>query len=70
MAESITEGTLKQWNKKVGDYVELDEEIATIETDKVMFQPAPSLLSRPFTLLIVLLSRRSMWLSMRPKLVS
>lgn len=35
MAESITEGTLKQWNKKVGDYVELDEEIATIETDKV-----------------------------------
>lgn len=35
MAESITEGTLKQWNKKVGDYVEQDEEIATIETDKV-----------------------------------
>lgn len=35
MAESITEGTLKQWNKQVGDYVEQDEEIATIETDKV-----------------------------------
>jgi hypothetical protein len=35
MAESITEGTLKQWQKKVGDYVEQDEEIATIETDKV-----------------------------------
>jgi hypothetical protein len=35
MAESISEGTLKQWNKKVGDYVEQDEEIATIETDKV-----------------------------------
>ncbi|KAI1773699.1 2-oxoacid dehydrogenase acyltransferase [Hypoxylon cercidicola] len=35
MAESITEGTLKQWNKKVGDYVEQDEEIATIETDKI-----------------------------------
>ncbi|KAI1204176.1 2-oxoacid dehydrogenase acyltransferase [Annulohypoxylon truncatum] len=35
MAESITEGTLKQWNKKVGEYVELDEEIATIETDKI-----------------------------------
>ncbi|KAI2634534.1 dihydrolipoamide succinyltransferase [Xylaria nigripes] len=35
MAESITEGTLKQWNKQVGDYVELDEEIATIETDKI-----------------------------------
>jgi 2-oxoglutarate dehydrogenase E2 component (dihydrolipoamide succinyltransferase) len=35
MAESITEGTLKQWNKAVGDFVEQDEEIATIETDKV-----------------------------------
>ncbi|KXJ90659.1 dihydrolipoyllysine-residue succinyltransferase [Microdochium bolleyi] len=35
MAESITEGTLKQWSKQVGDYVELDEEIATIETDKI-----------------------------------
>lgn len=35
MAESITEGTLKQWNKQVGDFVEQDEEIATIETDKV-----------------------------------
>lgn len=36
MAESISEGTLKQWNKSVGDFVEQDEEIATIETDKVM----------------------------------
>jgi len=35
MAESISEGTLKQWTKKVGDYVERDEEIATIETDKI-----------------------------------
>lgn len=35
MAESISEGTLKQFNKQVGDYVEQDEEIATIETDKV-----------------------------------
>lgn len=35
MAESITEGTLKQWNKKVGDFVQADEEVATIETDKV-----------------------------------
>ncbi|KAG0036673.1 2-oxoglutarate dehydrogenase complex E2 component [Podila clonocystis] len=35
MADSISEGSLKQWNKKVGDYVALDEEIATIETDKV-----------------------------------
>jgi 2-oxoglutarate dehydrogenase E2 component (dihydrolipoamide succinyltransferase) len=35
MAESITEGTLKSWTKKVGDSVAADEEVATIETDKV-----------------------------------
>ena len=35
MAESITEGTLKSWNKKAGDSVAVDEEVATIETDKV-----------------------------------
>ncbi|KAF2001096.1 dihydrolipoyllysine-residue succinyltransferase component of 2-oxoglutarate dehydrogenase-like protein complex [Amniculicola lignicola CBS 123094] len=35
MAESITEGTLKQWSKQIGDFVEQDEEIATIETDKI-----------------------------------
>lgn len=35
MAESITEGTLKSWSKQVGDSVAADEEVATIETDKV-----------------------------------
>ncbi|KAL4805241.1 hypothetical protein BDV18DRAFT_140478 [Aspergillus unguis] len=35
MAESITEGTLKQFSKQIGEYVERDEEIATIETDKI-----------------------------------
>ncbi|KWU46244.1 dihydrolipoyllysine-residue succinyltransferase component of 2-oxoglutarate dehydrogenase-like protein complex [Rhodotorula sp. JG-1b] len=35
MAESITEGTLKQWLKQKGDFVEADEEVATIETDKI-----------------------------------
>ena len=35
MAESITEGTLKEWHKKVGDYINADEEVATIETDKI-----------------------------------
>jgi hypothetical protein len=35
MAESISEGTLKTWQKKVGDVVAADEEVATIETDKV-----------------------------------
>jgi len=38
MAESISEGTLKQFTKQVGDFVEQDEEIATIETDKVCFR--------------------------------
>ena len=35
MAESITEGTLKEFTKQVGDFVQQDEEVATIETDKV-----------------------------------
>lgn len=35
MAESISEGTLKQFTKKVGESFERDEELATIETDKV-----------------------------------
>ncbi|KKF93899.1 putative dihydrolipoyllysine-residue succinyltransferase [Ceratocystis platani] len=35
MAESISEGTLRQFSKQIGDYVEADEEIATIETDKI-----------------------------------
>lgn len=35
MAESITEGTLSQFSKSVGDFIEMDEELATIETDKI-----------------------------------
>ncbi|CAG8710524.1 4249_t:CDS:2, partial [Funneliformis caledonium] len=35
LAESIKEGTLAKWNKKVGDFVQQDEEVATIETDKI-----------------------------------
>ncbi|KAJ2632475.1 2-oxoglutarate dehydrogenase complex E2 component, partial [Coemansia sp. RSA 1694] len=35
MADSITEGTLKSWAKLVGEQVEQDEEVASIETDKV-----------------------------------
>ena len=37
MAESISEGTLKTWLKQPGDTVQADEEVATIETDKVRF---------------------------------
>jgi Biotin-requiring enzyme len=35
MAESISEGTLRTWSKRVGESVAMDEEVATIETDKV-----------------------------------
>ncbi|RKP07611.1 hypothetical protein THASP1DRAFT_34862 [Thamnocephalis sphaerospora] len=35
MGDSITEGTLKKWNKQVGEFVEQDEEVASIETDKI-----------------------------------
>ncbi|KAH8102982.1 dihydrolipoamide succinyltransferase [Cristinia sonorae] len=35
MAESISEGTLKTWLKQPGDTVAADEEVATIETDKI-----------------------------------
>ncbi|TPX69773.1 dihydrolipoyllysine-residue succinyltransferase [Spizellomyces sp. 'palustris'] len=35
MAESIQEGTLTQWHKKVGEFIARDEVLATIETDKV-----------------------------------
>lgn len=35
MADSISEGELGRWEKKVGDYVKRDELIGVIETDKV-----------------------------------
>jgi len=35
MGDSITEGTVFQLNKKVGEYVEIDEVVAVMETDKV-----------------------------------
>lgn len=35
MAESLTEGSLKEYTKNVGEYIEQDELLATIETDKV-----------------------------------
>ena len=41
-AESITEGTLLAWRKKVGEAVARDEVLAEIETDKVVLEvPAP-----------------------------
>ncbi|EYE93063.1 dihydrolipoamide succinyltransferase [Aspergillus ruber CBS 135680] len=35
MAESISEGVLASYTKQVGDYVDLDEELALIETDNI-----------------------------------
>ena len=41
-AESITEGTLLSWHKKVGDAVTRDETLDDVETDKVVLEvPAP-----------------------------
>ncbi|KAG7530133.1 hypothetical protein FFLO_05248 [Filobasidium floriforme] len=35
MAESLTEGTLRSFSYEIGDFVEQDAEIASIETDKI-----------------------------------
>jgi Biotin-requiring enzyme len=53
MAESISEGTLKTWQKKVGDAVAADEEVATIETDKVCTRPTTSFSNITFFLACV-----------------
>ncbi len=43
LGESITEATVSQWFKKVGESVALDEPILELETDKVTVEvPAPS----------------------------
>ncbi|MCF4100013.1 2-oxoglutarate dehydrogenase complex dihydrolipoyllysine-residue succinyltransferase [Maritalea mediterranea] len=43
LGESVTEATIGQWFKKVGDPVKADEPIVELETDKVTIEvPAPS----------------------------
>ena len=43
LGETVTEGTVANWHKKVGDKVAADEIILDIETDKVSMEiPAPS----------------------------
>ncbi len=43
LGESVTEATIGQWFKKVGDQVKVDEPIVELETDKVTIEvPAPS----------------------------
>ena len=42
VGESITEVTIASWLKNDGDYVEMDEVIAELESDKATFElPAP-----------------------------
>ena len=38
LPESVTEGTLGAWHKKVGDQVKQDENIVDLETDKVVLE--------------------------------
>ena len=42
LPESVSEATLVSWHKKEGDFVERDENLIDVETDKVMLElPAP-----------------------------
>ncbi|MDX1252496.1 MAG: 2-oxoglutarate dehydrogenase complex dihydrolipoyllysine-residue succinyltransferase [Gammaproteobacteria bacterium] len=38
LSESITEGTLGKWHKKVGEFVRRDENLIDLETDKVVLE--------------------------------
>src|SRR4051794_960408 len=43
MGESVTEGTILEWLKQVGDEVEVDEGIVEVSTDKVDTEvPSPA----------------------------
>src|SRR5437763_13164138 len=43
MGESVTEGTILEWLKQVGDPVEIDEGVVEVSTDKVDAEvPAPA----------------------------
>ncbi|KJS35084.1 MAG: hypothetical protein VR70_16385, partial [Rhodospirillaceae bacterium BRH_c57] len=43
LGESVSEGTVAKWFKKVGDTVAVDEPLLELETDKVTVEvPAPS----------------------------
>jgi 2-oxoglutarate dehydrogenase E2 component (dihydrolipoamide succinyltransferase) len=43
LSESVSEATLLQWKKKVGDAIAVDEILIEVETDKVVLEvPAPS----------------------------
>src|SRR4249919_1721258 len=43
LGESVTEATVGQWYKKVGDQVKADEPLVELETDKITLEvPAPA----------------------------
>ena len=43
LGETVTEGTITRWFKKVGDSVKADEPLVELETDKVTVEvPAPA----------------------------
>ena len=43
LSESVSEATLLQWKKKVGEAVAVDEILIEVETDKVVLEvPAPA----------------------------
>lgn len=51
MGDSITEGTIQEYNVKEGDFVERDDIVAVIETDKVMVDiraPSQGLIKKYF----------------------
>lgn len=42
LPESVSEATLMSWHKKAGEYVNRDENLIDLETDKVVLElPAP-----------------------------
>jgi len=43
LGESITEATVSKWYKKIGEFIEVDEPLVEIETDKITVEvPSPS----------------------------
>jgi 2-oxoglutarate dehydrogenase E2 component (dihydrolipoamide succinyltransferase) len=38
LPESVTEGTLGEWHKKIGDTIAVDENVVDLETDKVVLE--------------------------------
>ena len=41
LSDTMTEGKIAQWNKKVGDSVKSDDSLADVETDKATMEVIP-----------------------------